>query len=119
MDSKVIKKSKIEIEVGLDKDNFPIEILWHSSDAPVGFPVQEAKAMLVSFLDKETRDTLKIDLWTKEMQVEEMDRMMFHTLRSLADSYFKATNNKEMAEQMQHFAHYFGEKTKIIAPPTK
>ena len=114
MDSKVVRTSKINIEVGLDKDNFPIDIKWQSSDAPAGYPVQDAKAMLISFLDKETKDTLKIDLWTKEMQVEEMDSMMFYTLRSLADSYFKATNNKEMAEHMQHFAHFFGEKTKVI-----
>ena len=46
MDSKVVRTSKIDIEVGLDKDNFPIEIKWQSSDAPAGYPVQEAKAML-------------------------------------------------------------------------
>jgi hypothetical protein len=48
--------------------------------------------------------------------VDEMDRMVFHTLKSLADTYIRATNNKQMAEQMQHFAHYFGEKTGILKP---
>ena len=38
----VVKKSKIEIEIGLDKDNFPAEINWSSTDAPVGYPVQNA-----------------------------------------------------------------------------
>ena len=114
MDSVVVKKSKIEIEIGLDKDNFPAEITWSSSDAPANYPVQKAKAMLLSFLDRDSRDTLKIDLWTKDMEVAEMDRMMFDTLRALADTYLKASNNREMAEQMQHFAHFFGEKTKVI-----
>ena len=117
MNPEVVNKKKIEIEIGLNKANFPVEILWRSSDAPASYPVQNAKAMLISFLDRESKDTLKIDLWTKDMEVAEMDRMMFHTLRSLADTYFKATNNRELAEQMQHFAHYFGEKTEIL-PPT-
>jgi gliding motility-associated protein GldC len=115
MDKNVVKKSKIEIEVGLNKDNMPIEILWQSSDAPPSVPKQDAKALLLSFLDRPSRDTLKIDLWTTDCQVEEMDRLVYYTLRSLADTYFRATNNKEMAEQMQQFTRYFGEKTKIIA----
>jgi gliding motility-associated protein GldC len=110
----VVKKSKIEIEIGLDKDNMPIEINWSSTDAPVGYPIQTANAMLLSFLDKETKDTLKIDLWTNEMTVVEMDKMMFDTLRTLADTYYKATNNRELAEQMQHFVHFFGEKTELL-----
>ena len=70
--------------------------------------------MLVSFFDKESRDTLRIDLWTTEMQVMEMDRMVYHTLRGLTESYFKATGNKELCAQMQQFAQYFGEKTEVI-----
>ena len=81
-----------------------------------GYPVQNAKAMLLSFLDRDSRDTLKIDLWTKDMEVAEMDRMMFYTLRALADTYYKASNNRELAEQMQQFAHYFGEKTEQLKP---
>ena len=72
--------------------------------------------MLLSFLDRDSRDTLKIDLWTKDMEVAEMDRMMFYTLRALADTYYKASNNRELAEQMQQFAHYFGEKTEQLKP---
>jgi gliding motility-associated protein GldC len=113
MDKTVVKKSKIEIEIGLNKDNLPVEMHWKTSDAPPSVPMQDAKAMLLSFLDRPTRDTLKMDLWTVDMQVDEMDRMMYYTLRSLADAYFRATNNKELAEQMQQFARYFAEKTEI------
>jgi gliding motility-associated protein GldC len=115
MDIKVVKTSKIEIEVGLNSAQVPARILWKSSEAPASMPMQEAKAMLISFFDKPTLDTLKIDLWTVEMQVEEMDRLVFHTLRALTDTYFKATNNKELAEQMQQFVQYFGEKTEILS----
>ena len=70
--------------------------------------------MLLSFFDEESKDTLKIDLWTTEMQVIEMDRFFFQTLRGLADTYFKATQNAELATSMRQFVHYFGEKTGIL-----
>ena len=59
-------------------------------------------------------DTIKIDLWTKEMQVVEMDRFFFQTLKGLSDTYFKATNNAELASAMRQFVQYFGEQTEII-----
>lgn len=114
MDTQITKTQTLEIEIGLNKSKMPADIKWQSSDAPPNYPKQEAKAMLISFFDKATGDTLKIDLWTVEMQVNEMDAFMFYTLRALADTYLKATNNKEMAEQMQSFVSYFGEKTKLF-----
>jgi gliding motility-associated protein GldC len=114
MDKEIVKSSTITIEVGRNKDNMPVEILWHSSDAPPQYPKQDAKAMLLAFFDRESQDTLKMDLWTMDMQVEEMDRLMFHAFRTMTDTYFRATGNKELAEQMQNFVQYFGEKTQII-----
>lgn len=111
--SEIKKRSTISIEIGLDQDNVPAEIRWKSDDKPEnGFT--EAKAFLLSIFDKEYRDTLKIDLWTKEFQIDEMDRMMYYTLKGLADSYMKATNNNVLANEMQSFIQHFGEKTKII-----
>ncbi|HMX84190.1 MAG TPA: gliding motility protein GldC, partial [Saprospiraceae bacterium] len=67
-----------------------------------------------SLFDSKVKDTLKIDLWTNELQVVEMDRFMFQTLRGLADTYMKATNNHKLANEMQQFVTYFGEQTEII-----
>lgn len=110
----VSKKSKINIEVTVNADNKPEAIHWKAEDDPAGAKLKEAKAMFVSFFDKETKDTLKIDLWVGEFQVQEMDRMMFQTLRALTDTYFKATNNQKLAGSMQQFVNYFGEETGII-----
>ncbi len=60
------------------------------------------------------KETLKIDLWTKDMQVLEMDRFFYQTLRGLADTYFRATQNKQVAEDMQRFVQYFGEQTGAV-----
>lgn len=111
---KANKKSEIRIQIGLDEKNVPEQIRWKASDGPVGGKTQEAKAMLLSLFDKDSLETLKIDLWTKDMQVMEMDRFFFQTLRALADTYYKATQNSGLATDMQRFVQYFGEKTEII-----
>jgi len=48
------------------------------------------------------------------MQVQEMDRFVYYTLKSMADSYFSSTGNKELSEKMQQFAHFFGQSTEIV-----
>jgi gliding motility-associated protein GldC len=108
------KISQLRINVGLDEKNVPITMDWDADDSPNKNTPQPCKAMLLSLFDKESLDTVKIDLWTQDMQVNEMDRFFFQTLRAMADTYFKATQNKDLAVDMQKFVHYFGEKTNII-----
>lgn len=110
----VSKLSQIRVNIGLDDKNVPIEMDWDADDSPNKGKPQPCKAMLLSLFDRESLDTVKIDLWTNDMQVNEMDRFFFQTLRGMADTYFKATQNKDLAVDMQKFVHYFGEKTGII-----
>jgi gliding motility-associated protein GldC len=105
-------QSRIQIDVALDDDKVPERITWKATDQVEAGT--EAKAFLLAFFDKESRDTLKIDLWTKEMQVFEMDRFFYNTLKSLADTYFRATGNEKLAGAMQQFARYFGEEVEIV-----
>lgn len=107
-----MKKSEIKIEVSLDDHRVPETIQWSAPDQ--NQIDQGAKAMLLSFFDKDNRETLKIDLWTKDMQVVEMDRFFYQTLRSMVDTYFRATSNQQMAREMQQFVQYFGEQTEVI-----
>lgn len=110
--SEVKRTSDITIQVGLDNENVPTEILWKSEDGKNEF--EPCKAILLSLFDEDKLDTIKLDLWTKNMQVDEMDRFMFQTLRGLADTYYKATQNAELANQFQQFVLYFGQKTGLI-----
>ncbi len=110
----VKRTSTIEIKVGLDENNVPEQIRWKAEDAGNDTPSTKAKAMLLSVFDEENLETMKIDLWTKQMQVNEMDRFFFQTLRALADTYYKATQNAKLATDMQRFVQYFGEETEII-----
>lgn len=112
--NEVVKSSDITIRVGLNSEQVPVKIEWGASDRNNGV-LEECKALAVALFDKDHRDTLRIDLWTKEMQVLEMDRFMYQILRSLSQTYLRATQNKELAEEMAKFAHYFGEKTEIVS----
>lgn len=112
--SEIIKQSQIQINVGLDETNTPISINWRADDAPSAQELQECKAMLLSLFDAENKETLKIDLWTKDMQVVEMDRFFFQTLKAMADTYYRATQNAQLAGDMQRFVQYFGEQTEIV-----
>ncbi len=108
------KKSTINITVELDENKHPHKIFWEAQDNDDPQTKKEVKAMLLSLFDKDHLDTLKIDLWTNEMQVVEMDRFMFQTLRALSDTYFKATNNAQLANAFAGFAEFFGEETGIL-----
>jgi gliding motility-associated protein GldC len=110
----VVKKSRITVDVGLDEKNMPVDMKWAASDNPSAKGPQDCKAMLLALFDERSKETLKIDLWTRDMQVIEMDRMFYQTLRGMADTYFKATGNKELANQMQQFVFYFGQATGAI-----
>ncbi|MEM9836809.1 MAG: gliding motility protein GldC [Bacteroidota bacterium] len=120
MAKKIVKKeSEITIGIGLDHQNMPVHIEWSANDNPAGTTPQPCKGMLLSLFSEETKETLKIDLWTKDMQVLEMDRFFYQTLRGMADTYFKATQNKEMANQLQQFVFYFGQETGVIPKQEK
>ena len=115
MAEQIEKSSNITIKVGLSGDKIPVKMEWMADDNPGDMGWSEIKAMMISLFDLDTKDTLRIDLWTKEMRVYEMDRFMFQTLRAMADTYHRATQNTELANDMQHFVDYFGKKTGIIS----
>ena len=114
MNTDIKKTSTISLKVGLNEGNIPVKIEWESDGNPDGKDSKPCKGMLLSVFDETSKETYKIDLWTSEMQVAEMDRFMFQTLKALADTYFKATRNQALANDMQRFVQYFGEETEII-----
>ncbi len=108
-----MKQTTLRVHVALSPENIPQTIDWEADDAP-GAGRTPCKAMLLALFDREHRETLKVDLWTHDMQVGEMDRFFYNTLRSMADTYYRATQNKGMANAMQQFAQFFGEQTEIL-----
>ena len=70
--------------------------------------------LLLGIWDPKTAHTLKIDLWTKEMTVDDMKRFFHQTLLTMADSFERATNEHEMATDMREFSRYFGEQMGLL-----
>jgi gliding motility-associated protein GldC len=64
-------ESNININVELDADKMPQQITWSASGSSAEDP-QKAKAMLLAFWDSVDKSALRIDLWTKDMMVDEM-----------------------------------------------
>jgi gliding motility-associated protein GldC len=101
-----MSKSTITIDVHLDSDKVPEAISWNATDSTAEH-FQKAKAMLVSFWDGSDKTALRIDLWTKEMMVDEMADFFYQTLMTMADSFTRATQQPELAQSMKDFAKDF------------
>ena len=103
-----VKTSKIELTVGLDENRVPEKLNWTAEDG--GIKNEEAKAMLLSVWDHKTKETLRIDLWTKDMPVDEMKRFFHQTLTAMSDTFLRATQDEKMSATMKDFCDYFAEK---------
>ncbi len=106
-----MKKSEIKFTVTLDEDKMPVKIDWSASD------VQKesiGKAVMIGVWDGEEQNTLRIDLWTKDMMVDEMKQFYHQNLLSMAESFGRATGEKEAAAAMRSFAQEFGERMGLV-----
>ncbi|MEO6188085.1 MAG: gliding motility protein GldC [Ginsengibacter sp.] len=101
--------STITIDVHLDKEKVPQEITWKADDSTVK-EMQKAKAMMLSFWDSVDKTALRIDLWTKEMMVDEMADFYYQVFMTMADTFKRATNNEILVEDMKSFAKDFHQK---------
>jgi gliding motility-associated protein GldC len=89
-------------------------IEWEADEAPEPGK-QQAKAMILALWDPKTRNSLRIDLWTQDMSIDDMNDFFFQTLLSMADTYKNATNNKDLMAEIKIFAREFAEKASKVA----
>jgi gliding motility-associated protein GldC len=103
-------KSEIKFIVTLDEEKIPESIDWSASDSGIA-GVKPCHATMMSIWDPKENTTLRIDLWTKEMMVDDMKRFFYENFMTMADTYMRATNDKESADDIRNFAERFGKKT--------
>ncbi|GAA4049741.1 MULTISPECIES: gliding motility protein GldC [Flavobacterium] len=103
--------SEIKFVVELDENRVPDKLTWTAQDG--GVELEEAKAMLLSIWDSNAKETLRIDLWTKDMPVDEMKIFFHQTLVAMADTFERATQDEKMASTMRDFTDYFAEKLEL------
>ncbi len=108
------KTSKITIEVTTNENNIPEAINWSAEDG--GVDNLAAKAMILSLWDKNDSAAMRIDLWEKEMTVDEMKKFFHQTLLTMADSFERATGEKNISEDLKDYCHHFADKMGILPP---
>nr|WP_294946521.1 gliding motility protein GldC [uncultured Mucilaginibacter sp.] len=107
-----MKTAEIKLTVQLDDNNIPEKILWESTDSKEkeALPVQ---AFMLSLWDQGYKNTLKIDLWTKDMPVDEMKRFFYETLQTMGDTFLRATGEKNIVEDLRDYCAHFADKMDI------
>ncbi|TDH23246.1 gliding motility protein GldC [Segetibacter sp. 3557_3] len=104
-----MQTSTITIDIQLDPDKVPQQISWKATDSTADM-AQKAKAMMVSFWDGADKAALRIDLWTKDMMVDEMADFYYQTMMTMADTFNRATKQTALVEEMKEFAKEFYRK---------
>ena len=103
--------SEIKINVTLDENKIPETLRWTAQDG--GVNDEAAKAVLLSVWDHKSKESLRIDLWTKDMPLDEMKIFFHQTLTAMSDTFERATNDEKMSATMRDFCDYFAEKLEI------
>lgn len=111
-----MKKAEIKLTIELDDNNVPENITWESTDSQnkEALPV---KSMMLALWDHNFKNTLRIDLWTKDMPIDEQKRFFFETLQTMGDSFLRASGNgaleKAVIEDLRDYCAHFAEKMEL------
>ena len=106
-----MKKTQISFNIELDENKIPEKITWSANDG--GVNNKDSKAVFLSVWDHEPQETLKIDLWTEDMPVDQMNVFFHQTLVSMSDTFMRSTNNEKMTDAFKQFCDYFAENLNI------
>lgn len=106
-----MKKAQITFTVTLDENNLPESIDWKASDSGEG---GACKAIMLAMWDEKERATMRIDLWTKQMLVDEMKQFFHQNLLTMSDTFQRATGEEKIVGDLRDFCQHFAEKMEII-----
>ena len=104
--------SEIKFIVELDENRVPEKLTWSAQDG--GVQDEEAKAIMLSIWDSKAKESMRIDLWTKDMPVDEMKIFFHQTLVAMSETFKRATDDEKMADTMKDFCDYFAEKLDLV-----
>lgn len=112
MADEVVKHTEIKFDIGLDENHIPIDMKWTASD---GEGSGSCKALMVAIWDEKEDNTMRIDLWDREMNVYDMKKFFHQTLLTMADTFQRATNEEKISKEMKDFATYFAKEMELIS----
>lgn len=100
------KKSRIHFEVELDDQNIPDKIYWDATDKEDD-GINRTNSIIIAVWDHIQNNTLRIDLWTKEMSMDDQKRFYIDCIGGLAQSILTATGDEYMASEMNAMCNKF------------
>ena len=101
------RTAEIKLTVELDRDNVPTEIAWEASEARGSGPTS-CRSMMLSLWDGERKTIAAIDLWIKDMTIDDMNLYFYQAIHQMADTYLRATKNPDVAKSIHEFGERFG-----------
>jgi gliding motility-associated protein GldC len=105
--------SEIKIKITLDDNRVPEKLFWSAVEG--GVDSEESKAFMLSVWNSDDKATKCIELWTKDMPVDEMKIFFHQTLMSMTETFQRATGDEKMTATMKDFCDYFAEKLELKA----
>ena len=108
-----MKTSEIKFTVTLDDNKIPESIQWEATDSGIEGK-RDCKATMLTVWDGQDNTSLRIDLWTKEMLVDDMKRFFYENIMTMAETYQRATNDPHMAREMKKFGEQFAKETELF-----
>ena len=104
-------KQILKFEFELDENHLPVNMKMDTSDGSGS--EDDIKALMISAWAARNKETLRIDLWTKDMPVNEMFIMYHQTMMGMANTLEKATGHDKLAGALKDYCEFFAEQTKI------
>ena len=101
-----MKKSEIHFEVQLDENSIPEDIVWSATDKPGD--ADHTNAISIAVWDNIEKNTMRLDLWTKEMPIHEIKKFYIDSLGGLAQSLLNATGDETMSAKMNALCDEMG-----------
>ncbi len=108
------RTAEINLTVELDDDDVPTQIAWEASEARGAGPAL-CRAMMLSLWDGDRKTIAAIDLWIKDMTIDDMNLYFYQAIHQMADTYLRATNNQDVSKLIHEFGEEFGGTVGLVS----
>ncbi|MBK7666912.1 MAG: gliding motility protein GldC [Sphingobacteriaceae bacterium] len=106
-----MKTSEISFKVTVDDNHLPVNIEWEAKDAGER---SNSKSVMIALWDTKENNTMRIDLWTKDMSIDEMKKFYVQNVMTLTDTYIRATNDEATAKEVKALFSEIGKKIGVL-----
>ena len=105
-------KQTLKFEVELDENNLPNSIKMLEEKASNSSI--DLKTLMIAGWDAKRKETLRVDIWTKDMPVNDMFIMYHQNMMGMATSLEKSTGQNKLANALRDYCDFFAKETKIL-----